>query len=103
MAAERENLLLQSLTPADLALLQPHLAEVALPLRSSVEEPNKPIPSVYFPLSCLISVVATGHSGRTIEVGIVGREGMTGMPILTGSDQSPRHTFTQVAGTVTCH
>src|SRR5215210_3186213 len=50
----------------------------------------------YFIESGLASVAGNGR--RCLEVGIVGREGMTGLPIVLGNDRSPNETFIQVAG-----
>jgi hypothetical protein len=43
-------------------------------------------------------VVADGPGKRGIEVGIIGREGMTGLSVLLGHDRSPHETYVQVAG-----
>ena len=44
------------------------------------------------------SVVADGPGKRSIEVGIIGREGMTGLSIVLGDDRSPHETYIQLAG-----
>ena len=46
----------------------------------------------------LASVVAMGTDGERIEVGHIGREGMTGQSVVLGVDRSPEQTFIQVAG-----
>jgi CRP-like cAMP-binding protein len=46
----------------------------------------------------MASVVATMQRGRDIEVGVIGREGMTGSAIVQGDDRSPYHTYVQVDG-----
>jgi hypothetical protein len=46
----------------------------------------------------LVSVVAKAGRDREIEVGIIGREGMTGMNVVMGNDRSPHHTYMQVEG-----
>jgi CRP-like cAMP-binding protein len=91
------NLLLSAIQPDDQVLLAPHLEAVDLPLRQSIEEPNKPIPYVYFPEQGIISVVAK-KLDKQIEVGVIGREGMTGSAVVLGTDRTPNHTFVQVAG-----
>jgi len=92
------NHLLASLSQADFALLQPHFAAVDLPLRKILEAQNKPIRYVYFPEAGLVSVVAMGGNDREIEAGIIGRDGMTGMAVMLGTDRSPDASFVQVAG-----
>src|SRR3954465_12635718 len=90
------NLILSQLDPADLDLLAPHLEEADLPLRKVLEKPNTRIKTIYFPESGFASVVADGES--PIEVGIIGREGMTGLAVILGGDRSKNQTFIQVAG-----
>ena len=92
------NRLLSRLSSGDLLLLQPSLKRVDLPLRRQLERPNKPIDQIYFLESGFASVVADGSGGRGIEVGLIGREGMTGLSVLMGTDRSPHETFIQSAG-----
>lgn len=92
------NRLLSRLSPEDFLLLQPNLKWVDLPLRRQLERPNKPIDQIYFLESGFASVVADGSGGRGIEVGLIGREGMTGLSVLMGTDRSPHETFIQSAG-----
>jgi CRP-like cAMP-binding protein len=92
------NHLLSSLPAADFRLLKPSLETVELGLRKVLEEANKPISYVYFPESGIVSVVATSTRKLEIEVGIIGREGMTGVNIVLGGDRSPHSTYIQIAG-----
>src|SRR5262245_56858061 len=78
-------------------LLEPKLQAVDLPVRKMLHARNKRIEHVYFPESGIASVVANGPSA--LEVGIIGREVMTAVPLVLGIDERPRHeTFMQVAG-----
>jgi CRP-like cAMP-binding protein len=95
--ARSANRLLSRLSPEEFGLLRPHLEAVELPVRKQLESRNKPIEAVYFIEHGIASVVANG-SGRPIEVGIIGREGMTGLPLVMGTDRSPHETYMQVAG-----
>src|SRR5215217_4726672 len=87
------NRLLAVLSPADFSLLQPQLEPIPLPVRTCLAEPNRPIEHVYFLEQGIASVVAATPQGRRIEVGIIGREGMTGMCVLLGTDRSPHECF----------
>ena len=99
----QRNRILAALSNADLALLQPHLERVPLKMRQRLHWPNWPIRSVYFPESGIASVVAVSASERRqVEIGIVGREGMTGLPIVLGADSSPCDTFIEVEGEGQC-
>jgi CRP-like cAMP-binding protein len=93
------NGILSRISAPDLALLTPHLKRVDLPLRKQLETRRKPIDYIYFLESGLASVVANGGAGRSIEVGLIGREGMTGMAVVMGTDRTPNETFIQMAGT----
>ena len=90
------NRLLSRLSSEDLLLLQPNLKRVDLPLRKQLERPNKPIDQIYFLESGFASVVADGDGGRGIEVGLIGREGMTGLPFLLGQKRSAERAIVQI-------
>jgi CRP-like cAMP-binding protein len=95
------NKLLTSLADSDFNLLAPHLEFVTLGLRKSLERPNRRIDAVYFPEAGFASVVAVQSSGKEVEVGLIGREGMTGLPIVFGDHRSPHATYIQAPGTGT--
>jgi CRP-like cAMP-binding protein len=99
LSSSFHNRILAQLTPDDLALLGPHLEPVEVVLRQGLEAHNRPIAHAYFLESGIASVVANGPPERTIEVALIGREGMTGLPIVLGTDRSPYETYIQVAGT----
>jgi CRP-like cAMP-binding protein len=79
-------------------LLEPHLEAVELPVRKQLETQKKRIDHVYFIEAGFASVVANGSNKPSIEVGIIGREGMTGLGIVLGNDRAPHATYIQVAG-----
>jgi CRP-like cAMP-binding protein len=91
------NRILLRLGRSDLDLLAPHLAHVDLPLRRQLQAPNKAVDYIYFIEAGFASIVASGH-GRSIEVGLIGREGMTGLAVVMGATSSPNSTFMQMAG-----
>ncbi|MGH7171634.1 MAG: Crp/Fnr family transcriptional regulator [Gemmataceae bacterium] len=66
-------------------------------LRQDLEKPNKPIEAVYFMHTGFASVVAT-QSEERIEIGLIGREGMTGSSVVLGDAQSPHSTYIQATG-----
>ena len=97
------NRILNAISNADLALLQPYLEAVSLRFRQRLQAPNRSIRNVYFPESGIASVVAVGNGwGHQAEVAVVGREGMTGLPIVHGTDRSPCDIFIQVEGDGHC-
>ena len=74
------------------------LSPVDLPLRKSLEAPNKTIDFIYFIESGFASVVANGPDGVNIEVGLIGGEGMTGLAVVLGANRSTNATYIQMAG-----
>ena len=91
------NRILKGLSVADMALLRPDLEPVSLPVRHVLEKPNKPIKHNYFIEYGLASIVAANKNKR-LEVGLIGCEGVTGLPIILGKDTSPNENFMQVPG-----
>lgn len=98
----QRNHLLNAVSNADLALLQPYLARVPLKLRQRLQSANQKIRSVYFLESGIASVVADGRTLRQTEVAIVGREGMTGLPVIHGAERSPFEVYVQAGGQAQC-
>jgi CRP-like cAMP-binding protein len=93
------NHLLATLAPEDLSLLQPSLEPVTLPEHSRLVKPNTPIEYAYFVEQGIISVVATTSKDCHIQVGLIGREGMVGAPILLGTDRMPYESVVQMPST----
>jgi len=77
------NQVLAKLSLADLELLRPGLEPVQVDIRHSLEKANEPIRHVYFVESGFASVVAKDTDNHESEVGIVGREGVTGISVLS--------------------
>lgn len=97
--AMSSNKLLSRLSRADLRLLGRHLKAVDLPVRTRLEARNKRVEHVYFLEKGLASVVANGE--HAIEVGMIGREGMTGLSVVLDGDVTKRavhETFMQIGG-----
>ena len=94
-----KNRILSRLSQEDFALLEPHLEAVDLPVRKQLENANRRIDQVYFIQAGFASVVANGTNKPSIEVGIIGPEGMTGLAIVLGNDRAQHATYIQVAGT----
>ena len=71
---------------------------IHLSLRQQIYEPEKPIRSVYFPVDSVLSVVTRMKDGSQIEVGTVGREGMSAIPLLMGASSTANDSYCQVRG-----
>jgi CRP-like cAMP-binding protein len=93
------NRLLTALPPDDLAELLPQFQPVELAIRQVLHEPGKAIGSVYFVETGWVSMLAYMEDGDAAEVGLVGREGMVGLPILLGGDSADLEAMVQATGT----
>lgn len=92
------NLLLGALSPDDLGLLKPFFTREKLGREKVLVPSNEPIEHVWFPEGGVASVVAHKIDIGPTEVGIFGRDGFAGMPLLLGADTSPHNIFIQVEG-----
>jgi len=93
----RRNVLLAALPEGQLARLHGALEPVALPRPTVLESPNEEIEFVYFPTTGIASIVALGDGGESVDTTMVGREGMTGLPVFLGTGQMPVRTMVQIA------
>ncbi len=82
-----KNYILSKLPESQLRQLSRDLVAVELPLSMRLSEPNQPVEYVYFPVSGLISTDALTSNGESVEVGVVGREGLSGVAGLLGQIQ----------------
>lgn len=94
----RENRLLAALSESEYQRLVPHLNFIPLSLGQVLFEPEEPITQVYFPNNSLVSLVVTTENGSTVEVGIVGNEGMVGIPVILGTNTTTTSGIVQMAG-----
>ena len=92
------NRLLVALAPTDLHRLSRGLELVPLPHKQTLSSPNAPIDHVYFPQQGMVSLVQPLENGAMIEVGMIGNEGLVGMPILLGAETSPLEAMVQIPG-----
>ena len=94
------NRLLTSLPNEVNERLRPHLERIDAPLDMKVYEPYEKIAHVVFPLNAVASIVASTERGETVEVGVVGCEGVAGIEVAFGSSTSPHECMIQAAGPV---
>jgi len=96
------NLFLDNLPAAATDTLQPSLSRVSLKRGRAIYERDAVIDAVFFPINSIISVVLDMSDGETAEVGIIGREGMTGLPLALGQSTSKQRTLVQVPDSGYC-
>lgn len=78
MPAVAANELLNHLPDATRTRLRPRLEQVSLQRRDVLFRAHEPLSAVYFPQSAVVSLVSTLRSGQSLEVGLVGRDGVAG-------------------------
>jgi CRP-like cAMP-binding protein len=92
------NRVLASIPPNDYKRLQGSLEPIDLKFGEALYEPGRAIRHVYFPIDCLISLLTAVDKRRTLEVGMVGNEGMAGMPFILGMGVSGVRAIVQGGG-----
>jgi CRP-like cAMP-binding protein len=92
------NLILAQLPDAEYETLAKFLVPVDLPLEMRLSEPNEPIEYIYFLNSGLISTDALTEKGESVEVGVIGREGFSGLPALLDQPQMSHSVIMQGVG-----
>jgi CRP-like cAMP-binding protein len=92
------NSLLAALPRRSYLRLLPGLVPVELAFGKVLYEPGEPIGEVYFPGRSLVSLLTLVEGHLALEVGLVGREGMVGLPLALGVECSPVRALVQGAG-----
>ena len=95
---EVQNQILLAMPPREFKLIQPHLQFIELAQHRILYEPHTKLKFVYFPNRGLISLVVVLKTGRTVEAGIVGKEGASGTPVSVGVDSSALREVVQISG-----
>src|SRR6266446_1083401 len=93
-----QNYLLSRLPPEDYQQLLPHLQYVAFKLGDVVYDFAEHQRYVYFPTSCVVSLLYTTEDGSTAEVGLTGNDGAVGVALLLGGETATNRAVIQVAG-----
>jgi CRP-like cAMP-binding protein len=91
------NIILQRLDPSDLQLIEPHLERVQLERSTVLETVGEDVKFVYFVEEGMLSVISKMEYGRDVEVGVIGREGMSGVAVVLGDAISAHETNVQIA------
>lgn len=95
---QSRNFILESLSPAEEALLGPHLTQVPLPQKMTFFRAHEPITQVWFIEQGCASLINTLPDGGSVEVGTIGNEGLVGTPILLEADRTPNQCDMQIPG-----
>src|SRR5690349_11407118 len=96
--SSRANRLLGMLSDRDWAQVEGSFERAYLEPKTPMVSANEPIAIVDFVLEGVASQLATLRDGTTVEVGPIGREGTTGLPLFLGAAVTPIDTVMQVPG-----
>src|ERR1700680_373094 len=94
-----ENEILLSLSTKERNLIFPHLTFMELRTHTVLHEPGEPIKFGYFLNSGLASVLTVLIEGKSVEVGLTGKAGFVGLPLIVGFSTSPTRTVIQIEAT----
>ncbi|HEX4522240.1 MAG TPA: Crp/Fnr family transcriptional regulator [Casimicrobiaceae bacterium] len=94
----KSNRLLAALPSRDRARLMSNCEQIDLAMGEVLGEPGSTIRHAYFPLASFISLITPADGNASLEVGMVGNEGMHGVTLALGVDSSPLHSLVQGGG-----
>jgi len=92
------NVLLLSIPDFEFDFLRPHLESTTLPHHYVLHEQGDKLEYAYFPNEGMVSLVVIATDGRSVEVGIMGKEGMVGTPLTVGLQCGPYRAIMQIPG-----
>jgi CRP-like cAMP-binding protein len=93
------NRVLLKLPDDEFLMIRPHLEFVDMPHHLSLHQPHRPLRFAHFPNDGLISLVIELKDGKSVEAGLLGREGAAGLPGVLGLDRSALREIVQISGT----
>lgn len=98
MTSPQSNSILAALSGAKLDKFANRLRPVSLELGQTLYQPDEKIDHVYFVTAGIVSLLAVFEDGNTVEAGIIGPEGMLGIPVALGAETTPHHALVQGNG-----
>ena len=93
-----DNSILSALPTEEFSRFAPHLEAVAFKLGEVVYERGAHLDYLYFPTSCVVSLLQTMQDGLTAEVGLAGNTGVVGISLFLGGETMPNRAVAQAAG-----
>jgi CRP-like cAMP-binding protein len=94
----RQNTLLAALPAADWARMEVDLEPCWLPLGQAMYESGAQLSHIYFPTTAIVSLLYVLMDGSSVEMAVVGREGLVGVALFMGGDTTPSRAVVQSAG-----
>jgi CRP-like cAMP-binding protein len=92
------NKLLLAIPDQEFRKIRSRLQFIELPHHLTLHQPHETVRFAHFPNAGLISLVVELKDGRTVEAGLLGNEGASGMPAVLGLSRSPLREIVQIEG-----
>lgn len=93
-----QNHLLAAMPAAAFERVRPHLELVEMPLGKVLYESGGRLDHVYFPTTCIVSLLYVLENGASAEIAVVGNEGILGISLFMGGETTPSRGVVQSAG-----
>lgn len=93
-----QNHLLNSLPEEEYERLLPHLELVNIPLGEVIYESGDELRYVYFPTTCIVSLLYVMENGASAEIAVIGNDGIIGVALFMGGGSMPNRAVVQSAG-----
>jgi CRP-like cAMP-binding protein len=97
-AVSLKNKILLAIPRAEYELIHPHLEPVRFRHHAILHEPTQKLEFAYFPNQGLLSLLVATADGKTVEVAMVGNEGVAGVPSAVGLSVSTLRQLVQISG-----
>ncbi len=78
--------------------MAPHLEDVRLSLGQVIYESGEQLAHIYFPTTCIVSLLYTMEDGTSAEIGVVGNDGVVGIALFMGGETTPNRAVVQSGG-----
>lgn len=92
------NMLFAVMPEHERGRIAPYCESVSLHVHDRLCYPDEPLRYAYFPESGACSALVHGQNGEAVEVGLIGREGMVGLPLALGEATNPFEVMVQIPG-----
>lgn len=93
-----KNFILKNLTESDFQKIEHRLEKSEMKTGELLYDPASKAEYIYFPETCVISIVMVLENGETIESGIIGKEGFSGAAVILSAEISPQEATIQLSG-----
>jgi len=96
--SQLDSQLLLALPDNDYMRLRLDMRHLFFPLGQVIYESGGHLDYIYFPTSCVVSLIYTTEDGLTAEMGLIGNEGVVGIALFLGGDTTNNRAVVQIAG-----